>query len=44
VKATMKMLGLLDENLRLPMVPVSEGTRERLRGVLADAGLSAKGT
>jgi 4-hydroxy-tetrahydrodipicolinate synthase len=40
VKATMKMLGLLEENLRLPMVPVSEGTRERLRTVMAEAGLA----
>ncbi|HKO17336.1 MAG TPA: 4-hydroxy-tetrahydrodipicolinate synthase [Acidobacteriaceae bacterium] len=40
VKATMKMLGLLEENLRLPMVPVSEGTRERLRAAVAEAGVS----
>jgi 4-hydroxy-tetrahydrodipicolinate synthase len=40
VKATMKMLGLLEENLRLPMVPVSDLTRERLREALAEAGLA----
>ena len=40
VKATMKMLGLLEENLRLPMVPVSEGTRERLRAAVSEAGIS----
>jgi 4-hydroxy-tetrahydrodipicolinate synthase len=39
VKATMKMLGLIEENLRLPMVPVSEGTRERLRTAVSEAGL-----
>ena len=43
VKATMKMLGLVEENLRLPMVPVTEGTRERLRAMIAEAGLPAKG-
>jgi len=36
VKATMKMLGLLEENLRLPMVPVTEGTRERLKVLLRE--------
>jgi 4-hydroxy-tetrahydrodipicolinate synthase len=42
VKATMKMLGLLEEKLRLPMVPVTEGTRERLRGVMEEAGLAKR--
>jgi 4-hydroxy-tetrahydrodipicolinate synthase len=40
VKATMKMLGLLEENLRLPMVPVTEGTRERLAKVMGEVGLA----
>jgi 4-hydroxy-tetrahydrodipicolinate synthase len=40
IKATMKMLGLLDENLRLPMVPVTDATRERLRTVVREAGLA----
>ena len=39
VKATMKMLGLLEENLRLPMVPVTDATRERLRVVMKDSGM-----
>jgi 4-hydroxy-tetrahydrodipicolinate synthase len=39
VKAAMAMLGLLEEQLRLPLVPVSDATRERVRGVLADLGL-----
>ena len=39
VKATMKMLGLAEENLRLPMVPVTDGARERLRAAMAEASL-----
>jgi hypothetical protein len=34
------MLGLLEENLRLPMVPVTDATRERLRTVVREAGLA----
>jgi 4-hydroxy-tetrahydrodipicolinate synthase len=40
VKATMKMLGLIEEKLRLPMVPVTEATREKLRAVIAEAGVA----
>ena len=40
VKATMKMLGLVEENLRMPMVPVTDGTRERLKAVMSEAGVS----
>lgn len=43
VKAAMAMMGLLEENLRLPLVPVSEASRERLREVLNELGL-LKGT
>jgi 4-hydroxy-tetrahydrodipicolinate synthase len=39
VKAAMAMMGLLDENLRLPLVPVQEKTRTRLREVLTELGL-----
>ena len=39
VKAAMALMGLLEENLRLPLVPVTEGTRERVRAVLREAGL-----
>lgn len=39
VKAAMALMGLLEENLRLPLVPVEEKTRETLRRVLGDAGL-----
>ena len=34
VKAAMALMGLLEENLRLPLVPVQEKTRTRLREVL----------
>ena len=40
IKATMKMLGLLEENLRLPMTPVTDATRQRLQKVVSEAGLS----
>ena len=41
VKAAMAMLGLGGETLRLPMVPVSEGLRQRLHGVLRELGVLA---
>jgi dihydrodipicolinate synthase/N-acetylneuraminate lyase len=39
VKAAMALMGLLEENLRLPLVPVQEKTRARLREVLNELGL-----
>ncbi len=39
VKAAMAIMGLLEENLRLPLVPVQEKTRARLREVLDELGL-----
>lgn len=39
VKAAMTLMGLLEENLRLPLVPVQEKTRARLREVLNELGL-----
>ena len=39
VKAAMAMMGLLEENLRLPLVPVQEKTRTRLREILLELGL-----
>ena len=39
VKAAMAMLNLLEENYRLPLVPVQEKTRGRLREVLLETGL-----
>lgn len=43
VKAAMKMMGLLEENFRLPLVPVQEKSRARLREVLVELGV-LKGT
>jgi 4-hydroxy-tetrahydrodipicolinate synthase len=39
VKAALAMMGLIEENLRLPLVPVSEQSRERVREVLVELGL-----
>ncbi len=39
VKAAMTLMGLLEENLRLPLVPVEEKTRETLRRILINTGL-----
>lgn len=42
VKAAMAMMGLLEESLRLPLVPVSVATRARVREVLEELGLVKK--
>ncbi|HZH34393.1 MAG TPA: 4-hydroxy-tetrahydrodipicolinate synthase, partial [Pyrinomonadaceae bacterium] len=39
-KFVMKEMGLLEETLRLPLVPVTEKTRETLRGILRELNLS----
>jgi 4-hydroxy-tetrahydrodipicolinate synthase len=39
VKAAMALLGLLEERLRLPLVPVTETTRGRVHEVLDELGL-----
>jgi 4-hydroxy-tetrahydrodipicolinate synthase len=39
VKAAMAMMGLLEENFRLPLVPVTEKSRNRIREVIAELGL-----
>ncbi len=39
VKAAMAMLGLLEENFRLPLVPIQEQSRARIREVIAELGL-----
>jgi 4-hydroxy-tetrahydrodipicolinate synthase len=39
VKAAMSMLGLLEENFRLPLVPIQEKSRARIRKVIAELGL-----
>lgn len=43
VKAAMAMMNLLEENLRLPLVPIQEKSRERVREVITQLGL-LKGT
>ena len=39
VKAALALMGLIEENFRLPLVPVQDKTRERVRAVLAELGL-----
>ena len=39
VKAAMALMGLLEENLRLPLVPVQEKTRARMREILTELDL-----
>lgn len=39
VKAALAMMGLIEENYRLPLVPPRAETRERLRAILADLHL-----
>ncbi len=39
VKAAMAMMGLLEENFRLPLVPITEKSREKIREVIKDLGL-----
>jgi 4-hydroxy-tetrahydrodipicolinate synthase len=43
VKAAMAMMGLLAENFRLPLVPIQEKSRERIREAITELGL-LKGT
>jgi len=39
VKAAVEMLGLGTGELRLPLVPVSEASRTKVRAVLEDLGI-----
>lgn len=39
VKAALTLMGLIEENFRLPLVPVSQETRQRVRAVIAELGL-----
>ncbi|GBC76622.1 4-hydroxy-tetrahydrodipicolinate synthase [bacterium HR08] len=43
VKAALAMMGLIEENYRLPLVPPRPETRERLRQILADLNLIPAG-
>src|SRR5437762_3215335 len=42
VKAAMAMMGLLEENFRLPLVPITEKSRARVREVLNELGVLAE--
>jgi 4-hydroxy-tetrahydrodipicolinate synthase len=44
VKAVMAMMGLLEENFRLPLVPVTEKSRAKLREVINELGLIESAT
>src|SRR5947207_6126782 len=39
VKAAMAMMGLLEENFRLPLVPITEKSRAKIREVIGELGL-----
>src|SRR3989440_8300954 len=39
VKAALALMGLLEENLRLPLVPVTDKSRARVREVIGELGL-----
>lgn len=41
VKAAMEMMGLLESNVRLPLVPASPASRDKIRAVLEGCGLLA---
>jgi len=44
VKAVMAMMGLVEENFRLPLVPVTEKSRAKLREVISELGLIESAT
>ena len=44
VKAALAMMNLIEENFRLPLVPVQEKTRTHMRRVLLDLGLIEEAT
>ncbi len=41
-KFVMKEMGLVEENLRLPLVPVTKKTAEKLKGVMKEVGIKTK--
>jgi 4-hydroxy-tetrahydrodipicolinate synthase len=43
VKAAMALMGLIEERFRLPLVPVQEKTRARLRDILQELGVPVPG-
>ena len=44
VKAAMAMMGLLEENFRLPLVPITEKSRDRVREVLVNLAVLESAT
>ena len=44
VKAALSLMGLIEENFRLPLVPVQDPTRTRMRTVLKELGLMKEAT
>ena len=40
IKAVLALMGRIEERLRLPMVPVTPATRQKLSGLLSDVGLA----
>src|SRR5947207_4663074 len=42
VKAAMALMGLLEENFRLPLVPIQEKSRARIREVLSELGVLSR--
>lgn len=44
VKAAMAMMGLLEENFRLPLVPITEKSRARVREVFVELGVLGSAT
>jgi 4-hydroxy-tetrahydrodipicolinate synthase len=44
VKAALAMMGVIEENFRLPLVPVQESTRARLKTLLLELGLMKEAT
>lgn len=44
VKAALALMNLIEENFRLPLVPVEEKTRARMREVLSELGLLKEST
>lgn len=42
VKAAVAMMGMIEEVYRLPLVPISEKNREKLKTILAELGLVSK--
>jgi len=42
VKSAMAMMGLLEENFRLPLVPITDNSRDKVREVITELGLMSE--